>query len=46
MKTVSKKLAALIALIACIGFLGACNTAEGFGEDLEEAGEEIQEEAD
>jgi predicted small secreted protein len=26
--------------------LGGCNTTEGFGEDVERAGEEIQEEAD
>ena len=35
-----------VALLALTGLaLTACNTSRGVGEDLEEAGEEIQEEA-
>ena len=32
-------------LAASVASLSACNTVEGAGKDLEEAGEEIQEEA-
>lgn len=34
-----------LALAASMLFMTACNTVEGAGKDLEEAGEEIQEEA-
>ena len=39
--------AALLAPALLIGLLGvaACNTMEGFGQDMENAGEEIEEEA-
>lgn len=39
----------LMALLVAVGLMGfgpvACNTAEGFGEDLESAGEGLQDEA-
>ena len=34
-----------LALAASMLFMTACNTMEGAGKDIEEAGEEIQEEA-
>lgn len=34
-----------LALLAASLFLSACNTMQGAGKDIEEAGEEIQEEA-
>jgi predicted small secreted protein len=39
--------AALLAPALLIGLLGlsACNTMEGFGRDMEKAGQEIEEEA-
>ena len=41
-----KRLLAAGFLAASVGgFLTACNTVEGAGKDIEEAGEEIQEEA-
>ena len=41
-----KRLLPLGFLIAALaGSLSACNTIEGAGKDIEEAGEEIQEEA-
>jgi predicted small secreted protein len=40
-----KRLIASSFLAASIGGLTACNTVEGAGKDIEEAGEEIQEEA-
>jgi predicted small secreted protein len=39
-------LACLIPTLALGWLISACNTVEGAGEDLESAGEEIQEEAD
>ena len=48
MKRVKKALLALTLVVAGFGLssqLGGCNTAEGFGEDLEDAGEGLQEEA-
>jgi predicted small secreted protein len=33
------------ALLTALLALGACNTMEGFGQDVENAGEEIEEEA-
>lgn len=44
----SRKLSTpLVALAALVGMSGltACNTVEGFGEDVEAAGEEIEETA-
>ena len=35
----------LVALAWTLGALTACNTVEGAGKDIEEAGEEIQEES-
>lgn len=41
------RLAGLLAFMSFLGVvLSACNTLEGAGEDIENAGEEIQEEAD
>lgn len=42
MKTTQRTFLALSALFALGVFFG-CNTSEGFGEDVEAAGEEIQE---
>jgi predicted small secreted protein len=36
----------LSALTLPVALLAGCNTSEGFGEDLESVGEDIQEEAD
>lgn len=44
MTTKQRIILSLSALFALGAFYG-CNTSEGFGEDVEEAGEEIQEEA-
>lgn len=42
-----KKWIAPVALLLAGGLaLGACNTAEGFGEDMENTGEAIEEEAE
>ena len=42
-----KRLIPLVLLaLTTLSFLSACNTIEGAGRDIEEAGEEIQEEAD
>jgi predicted small secreted protein len=38
------KILALVALIASAILLVSCHTAEGFGKDVEETGETIQEE--
>lgn len=38
-----RTLALIIALIALSSPLAACNTVEGFGQDVERAGEKIQE---
>ena len=45
MNTKIKRGLSLIALAWMLGSLTACNTVEGAGKDLEEAGEEIQEES-
>tara|TARA_R100000988_G_C3939464_1_gene135475 strand:- start:369 stop:509 length:141 start_codon:yes stop_codon:yes gene_type:complete len=46
MSNTMKKLFAVL-MISGMGLgLAACETAEGFGEDVEDAGEAIQEEAD
>ncbi|OSQ44063.1 entericidin A/B family lipoprotein [Thalassospira alkalitolerans] len=46
MSDILKKLFA-VALISGMGLgLAACETAEGFGKDMENAGEAIQDEAD
>ncbi|MGH8495607.1 MAG: entericidin A/B family lipoprotein [Gammaproteobacteria bacterium] len=44
MSTYSRLLAILFVLSAPL--IGACNTTEGFGEDVEEAGDAIDDEAD
>ena len=36
----------LLLALTTLSFLSACNTVEGVGRDIEEAGEEIQEETD
>lgn len=46
MKTLGRKLAVLLAVIACMGYLAACNTTEGVGKDVEDLGEGIQDAAD
>lgn len=38
-------IAGLFAILWMTGLLSACNTMEGAGQDIERAGEEIQEEA-
>jgi entericidin A len=46
MNTQSKRLALLLLIAAAFGLIGTgCQTTEGFGEDVEDAGENIQEEA-
>lgn len=42
------KRAALPIIFAMLisGFLSACNTVEGFGKDVQEVGEEVEEAAD
>lgn len=43
MKNAYKKLVTIAILTACISLVGVgCNTSRGFGEDVEELGEEIQ----
>lgn len=46
MKSTIRALTALMLASAFCFSLTACNTMEGAGEDIEAAGEEIQEEAD
>ncbi|HBR68288.1 MAG TPA: entericidin EcnAB [Rhodospirillaceae bacterium] len=36
------KVAAMATLMLVMGSLSACNTAEGFGRDMEKAGQSIQ----
>ncbi|NIY76826.1 entericidin A/B family lipoprotein [Thalassospira sp. HF15] len=46
METITKR---LLAILMVLGFglaLGACETAEGFGRDMENLGKTIQESAD
>ena len=43
MKTIAKPLTGLAALLL---FLSACETTEGFGRDVEDAGEAIEETAE
>lgn len=40
-----KILCVLFAVFLALGTLSACNTMEGFGKDLEQVGENIQDEA-
>jgi predicted small secreted protein len=44
--TLMRRLALVLALGLMAGSLGACNTLEGFGEDVETAGEEVEEAAE
>ena len=46
MKSLLKKTAVLLALLGAVSFLTACNTVEGIGEDVEAAGEGLQDAAD
>jgi predicted small secreted protein len=45
MNTPLKRLALLLLIAAALGLSTGCQTTEGFGEDVEDAGEHIQEEA-
>ena len=40
-----KSLLTLLGIVAFSGFAAGCETAEGIGEDVEELGEEIEDEA-
>jgi predicted small secreted protein len=40
------RILALIAVVGSIAFFTGCRTAEGFGEDMEKAGEKIQDKVD
>jgi predicted small secreted protein len=42
MKALTKTVVCLFLLVASMSAFTGCRTAEGFGEDMEEAGEEIQ----
>jgi entericidin A len=42
MKTLKKLVACLVLLTFTAGVVTGCNTARGFGEDMESAGESIQ----
>jgi predicted small secreted protein len=46
MKTLHKTLMCLFLLIASAAAFTGCRTAEGFGEDMEDAGETIQDKLD
>jgi predicted small secreted protein len=46
MKNLKKAIICLILAITCVGASTACRTAHGFGEDMEKAGEKIQEKTD
>lgn len=41
-----RRISALLAALAMAGLLAACNTMAGFGEDVESAGQAIEEEAE
>lgn len=41
-----KKIVLAAVAAAAVAGLAACNTVEGFGEDLEKGGEKLQEKAD
>lgn len=43
---ITTKLPEILAVLVLAGTLAACNTAEGLGEDIEAAGEAIEEEAE
>ncbi len=44
--TMLRRLAFLLMLGMTAGSLSACNTAEGFGDDVESAGDEVEEALD
>lgn len=44
--TPMRRLAFVLALGLMAGSLGACNTVEGFGDDVEAAGDEVEEATD
>jgi predicted small secreted protein len=39
------KIAAALALLGWLGAISGCNTMQGFGQDVERAGEKVQEKA-
>jgi predicted small secreted protein len=41
-----QRVLATLMLLGLLGTIAGCNTMQGFGEDLERAGEKIQEKAD
>lgn len=45
MKTISKRLLAVLMILGFGCALGACSTAEGFGRDMENLGKTIQDSA-
>ena len=46
MSNFTHRLMAILFFILATPLLGACNTTEGFGQDVEAVGEAIEEEAD
>lgn len=46
MKNLNHKLIGLVLSLMTLGSLTACNTMKGAGEDMERAGEKIQEKAE
>lgn len=42
MKTLTKTITCLMLLVASMAIFTGCKTAHGFGEDMEDAAEEIQ----
>ena len=40
-----KKISALLLLVLALGALAGCNTVNGFGKDVQEAGEKMQDAA-
>jgi predicted small secreted protein len=43
MKYINKAILLAFLVLSCIGALSGCRTAHGFGEDMEHAGEKVQE---
>jgi predicted small secreted protein len=46
MKALTKSIMCLCLLVASMAVFSGCKTAEGFGEDMEDAGESIQDSLD
>lgn len=40
-----KKIISILLLLGVVGALAGCNTMQGFGEDMQQGGEKIQERA-